>query len=118
MHRDPAFYLDTNRADLFLVDPDSAVDVEPLTLKIEFFQGVDYCLFEVAHPSVEVFAVLGDVEHWVGDELSRAVASNIATAVCWDDFDALGFIPLGGVKQVLGVEACSESNDGIVLKEE
>ena len=118
VHRDPAFDLDSDGADLFFVDPDSAVDVESFAVQVEFLESLDDGLFEVAHPAVEVLAMFGDVEDGVGDELSGAVIGYVTAAVGGEDLDSFGLVPIGWVQQVFGLEAGAEGEDGVVFKQE
>ena len=67
---------------------------------------------------MQVLSVLGDVEDGVGDQLSRAVIGDVATAISWNYFDALGFVPLLRVKEVFGVKARAEGEDRVMLEEQ
>jgi hypothetical protein len=67
---------------------------------------------------VEVFTSLGDVENWIGDELPWAVERHIASSIGGANFDSLLCIPLGGVKQIFGVETGSQGEDGGMLDKE
>ena len=72
----------------------------------------------MAHPEVEVFAALGDVEDGVGDELAWGVIGDVAAAICWLDLYFSFEVPLAGVEQVLFVETGSEGENGRVLDED
>jgi hypothetical protein len=118
VHRDPSFDFDTYRAHLFLVDPDSTVDWQSLAIEIEFFQGYDDGLFKIAHPTVEVFAVFGNIKNRVGNQLTRAVVRDIAAAVGFEDLNSLVSVPLGGVEEIFGVEARPERENRVVFEKE
>ena len=118
MHRDPAFDLDADSADFLFIDPDPAVDAESFSVNVEFFECFDDGLLEIAHPSVEVFSVVGDVENGIGDELSRAVVSDVSAPVRLLNLDSMLFVPSDGVEKIFVVEAGAERHDGIVFEEE
>lgn len=98
MHRDPPFDFYSDCTELLVVDPDSTVYWEPFTFEIELFEGFDDGLLKVAHPAVEVLAMVGNVEDRVRDELPGAVVRDVAAAIGRYDLDALIFVPFGWVK--------------------
>ena len=118
MHRDPSLDLDSDGAYLFLVDPDSAIDGESFAVEMKFFKGLDDRLFKISHPSVQVFAVFGNIKDGISDELSWSVIRDVTAPICWQNLDSILLVPAARVKQVFGVKARSQGYDGIVFEKE
>lgn len=118
MAGDPMVETDPDGGDLGSSHPDAGVSGEAFTLETVVGEDADDHFFEGAQVPAHGALPLGEVEDGVGDELSGAVAGDIAAAVGLDDLDAAPGIFFAGQKEVFGVGGASESDDWGVFEEE
>src|ERR1039457_725016 len=121
VRRDPSGYVDADRRDLVVADPDrrdALLERRALSSDPEFRESSDQDFLEIGHVPFDVSPPGLEAEDRIADELPRAVVRDLAAAIGLEPLDAELPAAFARDEDVRGARVAAEGEDRFVLEQQ